>query len=882
MTLSQNINELQELLGEIRRKNFIKLISYPLILVYVGIPILKWINKKIEECNNRKKQIDINLNSLVKKVENEVESEIRIVREEDTYLIYHKLHNILTTLENFNSSLLFLQNNNTLFDNQFNERVSQIINTTQDSAIFIESFNENFVKRRKESYRNLWKKSSFTLDDEQLTAVIKDDKYNLIVAGAGSGKTEVLITRIAYLIKRSPDTIKPNKILALAFQRKAAEEIRERLKQRFSVDVNVKTFHAFGKEILETFSQQTGKKISKLKFSGGNSEKEFNAFVKNLFNITTEVAEFQNDIINYMKLYADDQIIKEETDFTIKEDYYKYIRELRYTALDGTKVKSKAEREILNFFITHTLNGDKVKILYECPAEWMQYETEKGERVPSPDFFFPDFNMYLEHWALNKDGKVPEWFTGFNSTKDYQKSMKLKKQKFSANRKYKLIETYSWEYNDINFLILLEKRFTKKFKEQYPDIEVKLEKIGYKELVNQVWEECKESTKTLPKNVSKFIAIAKTYSLTPEIIAKRLKEEQWTPKQLAFAKIALRIYQLYEQELRKENVIDFADMINLAVKELRENDELYKNEYEHILIDEYQDISTQRYELIKALMDKCADCKLFCVGDDWQSIMSFAGANSDFFVHFDKYFDHPARTDLSINYRSIKSIVDTGALVIKYNGDAQLQKKTIASNPNIKKVKVYTLLHQSEYRKNYFKQMANHCVQQVGKYLKNGYKPEDLMILARIVNNPTIRDPLFEFAKQYKIPIAGEGNKKNTVPFMSVHRSKGLQAKVVFILNVDKDIYGFPCELENPDIFDTAIMGKRQDKEAEERRLFYVALTRAKEEVYIYNQKCTESIFLKEIKNMVEKEEIQYFEKGAGQKSVMSPERGRSLPFWFK
>ena len=108
------------------------------------------------------------------------------------------------------------------------------------------------------------------------------------------------------------------------------------------------------------------------------------------------------------------------------------------------------------------------------------------------------------------------------------------------------------------------------------------------------------------------------------------------------------------------NCIDFSDMINLAVKELNIQENLYKNMFNHILIDEYQDISTQRYNLIKVLMAKNEDCKLFCVGDDWQSIMGFTGSNLDFFVNFEKYFDHPARTDFTINYRSCKSIVDLG------------------------------------------------------------------------------------------------------------------------------------------------------------------------------------------------------------------------------
>ena len=110
------------------------------------------------------------------------------------------------------------------------------------------------------------------------------------------------------------------------------------------------------------------------------------------------------------------------------------------------------------------------------------------------------------------------------------------------------------------------------------------------------------------------------------------------------------------------------------------------------------------------------------------------------------------------------------------------------------------------------------------------------------------------------MPIITESHieKQGCVRFMSVHKSKGLQAKVVFILNLDKGLYGFPCELENPDIFETAIINLNGLRKEEERRLFYVALTRAKEEVIMYTQKCSESDFITEIKEFTKREELGY------------------------
>jgi DNA helicase-4 len=292
-------------------------------------------------------------------------------------------------------------------------------------------------------------------------------------------------------------------------------------------------------------------------------------------------------------------------------------------------------------------------------------------------------------------------------------------------------------------------------------------------------------------------------------------------------------------------------MINLAVKNLKQNEGLYKNCFDHILVDEYQDISQQRYELIKSLMDKNDGCKLFCVGDDWQSIMAFSGSNLDFFVHFEKSFDHPSVTYLTVNYRSFKSIVDTGAEIIKHNGDSQLKKDAFAQNNATAPIKVYISVHNSKSVNDYYTQVAQHCVSIIGGYLQKGYDPQEIIILSRIANSPIMKKKLQEYSAICDVPISFEAKSRNKIRFMSVHTSKGLQARVVFLLNVVEGLYGFPCKKENPDIFEPAIKGRKKDKEEEERRLFYVAVTRAKEDLIIYSQIGSESKFLEEIKNHV-------------------------------
>jgi DNA helicase-4 len=392
--------------------------------------------------------------------------------------------------------------------------------------------------------------------------------------------------------------------------------------------------------------------------------------------------------------------------------------------------------------------------------------------------------------------------------------------------------------------------------DKYPNKEITIEELSYEEIVKKVWRDCKESIDDLSKNVANFILIAKTYHLMPADITARLSNEPWTRRQQAFAGVAIKMYERYENELRLKNCIDFSDMINLATHELTTKSDLYRNVFDHILIDEYQDISTQRYDLIKALMAKNEGCKLFCVGDDWQSIMGFSGSNLDLFVNFPVYFDHPARTDLTVNYRSCKSIVDLGASIIRRNGDAQIRKETIAHDPSERQIKVYSSTLDPRDYLEYYQQFMGHCVEMIERYLSQGYRPEDILILSRILKPKLIKGNLLGYAKIRNVPISTEVNNPNKIHLISIHKSKGLQARVVFIFDVVKGLYGLPCELENPDIYEPAIKGPKRRREEEERRIFYVAATRAKEDLIMYTQKYAMSDFLGEIKEHVVVEEL--------------------------
>ncbi|MCG7848820.1 MAG: UvrD-helicase domain-containing protein [ANME-2 cluster archaeon] len=839
------IRDLERNLSEIEKQKSFRFLGYILIPFIIGFFIITKANRNILKYT---KKINKNIYIIINELKNSnetIKNELSKIIIADKYLTYsvkttlsEKLNNQLIILHKIQKKIIILKNS------ELNNCLDLSIKKVTNSINTVENYNQEFILRKKTEYEFLFKKSTVKLNDEQKTAIITDDKHNLVVAGAGSGKTEVLIIRIAYLILRKQNKISPNRILVLAFQNKAAKEIQERLNKRFGIEVKIKTFHSLGNEILRESALNP-----KMKFNGDNFDFEYRNFIKNLFKNGEKDPQFQKRLIDYMKYFGDDKYTKKESDFKTKERWYNYMRDLDYITLNGTRVKSEGEREIMNFFLSHKINGKKIKVQYEQPAEWMEYSNEKGEiKKTYPDFFLPDYNIYIEHWGINENGKVPQWFE--KDTITYKKGMNLKIEKFKQQTKYSLIETTYGEFKQKMFFDNLEKKIVEEIESKNAESKVVLSPLDYSELVQIVWKDCKESLRGIHSDIATFIVKAKTNGFQPNDIQERLEKEGWSKKQIAFSNIALIIYNEYENELRNKNEIDFSDMINLALIELKKNEQLFENIYDHILIDEYQDISKQRYLLIKALMNKNKNCKLFCVGDDWQSIMGFTGSNLDMFLNFEKYFDHPARTDLSMNYRSIKSIVDAGADLIKFNGNAQLKKKTMANNNEEKKIMVYSYSHEDKWM--YQKQTAIHCVDMIKEYLSNGYRPQDIMILCRIVNNPRLINPLKEHAKNSNILIGINSRNPNAIPLMSVHKSKGLQAKVLFLLCVDEGLYGFPCRLEDSLIFEPAMDTKYNNKEEEERRLFYVAITRSKEDVLIYTQKSAKSLFLNEIEKHID------------------------------
>ena len=622
--------------------------------------------------------------------------------------------------------------------------------TCGETTSKIENYTYNFISQEITNYPELWKEKNFELDYNQKCAIIKDDETNLVIAGAGAGKTEVLTKRIVYLATRKEDQINPDKILALAFQRKAATEIENRLSKKYGIErVDVRTFHSLGYKILRT----NGEQISLLNNSDVEDDSGYTKLIKEIVNNFLKDNSFSEEALFFISNIKDDIDANSNNRSPNEESYY---------TLDGEKLRSLAEKHLYNFFLSHKLNGKKIKIEYESEAKWMNYTSKNGYK-PKPDFYFPEFKIYLEHWAIDEDGNVPDWFS--KSSEEYKYEMNKKKSEFSKNKEFNLIETTNGDFKKGELLQKAEKDFLRVLSDKYPGRQFKFEKMTFEEL-NHIFDiENQNTAKNLDLLIANFIKNAKVRGRTPEIILKEMKKTELMPSQKAFTAIAVKVYREYNEKLKAMGKIDFEDMINNATVALQNNNALFQNKFEHILVDEYQDMNQERYKLLRALLDKNPGCKLFCVGDDWQSIMGFTGSHPKYFVKFSNYFKSPEVTTLDINYRSVKTIVDAGNELISFNKDPQINKEVIAANPDNENSGIEII------KSSQFTNQIDQLVQEIISLNKNGIKANEMTILFRIKNPRDIKEIIHKM-KQNKIIL----NKEQSGPgvlLTSVHRVKG-------------------------------------------------------------------------------------------------------------
>lgn len=685
----------------------------------------------------------------------------------------------------------------------------------QDFDRYIIKYNTNYVQTQKEKLRDYFDDvEGKKLDDQQRTAILTDEYSNLIIAGAGSGKTLTILGKVKYLLEQKK--VPPENILLLSFTKKTVEELNERL-QKIGLATRATTFHKLGYDIIKRF-QSTVPAVT----NENTLSKIIKLFLKEeLFDNPDALQAFVEYVACFMNIPED-------------IDSYESLGEKLDTekGIDFQTLKSKCEPEPLNKVAKaslDTIQGERVKSIEELTIanflflNGIAYEYEKaypfGDVVYRPDFYLKDYDIYLEHFGVDENNRA-NWLTPFYEQK-YVAEMAIKREAHKTHHT-KLLETYSYYNRD---KVLLEK-----LKELLENEKVVFKPVDVKSIFTKVTEKDKNFGKEITKLIETFINLSKSRQLDYESITKLFldKNKAANPfmlqRQKLFLQFALPILQKYDQALKEANEIDFNDMINLATNLIQQNQPT--KTYQYIIIDEYQDISYSRFQLIKTIRELCG-ARLICVGDDWQSIYRFAGSDISLFSQFEKYVGKHEKLFIEQTYRNAQSLIDITSKYIQKNS------KQIAKNPKSTKELLENPIKFVYYRPDNADDVFIAEIQALVD--KMGNKP--ILILGRhsfdinefIKLTPNSRIKYYE--RNDKIEI--KGLEDIAIKYITVHKSKGLEADNVIVLNLKNHLLGFPNKMTDDPMLSLLLSDDEEYRFAEERRLFYVALTRTKNEVVL-------------------------------------------------
>lgn len=711
----------------------------------------------------------------------------------------------------------------------------------------IDRKNQDYLKKHmileKEYFDNLFLDidPNIMLDEEQRKAILIDEDYSLIIAGAGSGKTTTVAAKVKYLIEKK--NVEPNSIILLSFTNKASEELDAIVNGKFHLNVEVLTFHKLGMKFIRNIVNKP------IEISG---DAGMNAILSEYF---TEVIFKNKELLKqYLESFSDilriDPICLKFKDY---DEFYSYYVNQKYEeckndlkseikkrinsrkkylkTINGEYVKSEGELNIANYLYRHGI---------EYKYEELYPYTVGGYRSYKPDFtiFNYDLPIYVEYfgYAIQKeDGEY------YSEDEKYHKEIGLKKQEHKK-RGTDLIELYGKYENGEFYLQRLSYELAKRNIQKQDRTE--------KEIFYQLMETSKSGIYLNLLHLMKiFINVFKEKykSEDIEILEKNCADIK-IKEQLKLLKWA---YIYYQRRLHEQYKIDFQDMIHYAFDKmnvLKEKKQYLK--YNYVIVDEYQDISYQRYCFIKKLSD-LFQAKIIAVGDDWQSIYSFSGSDMDLFTNFCSLMGYGEEIKIVKTYRNSQELIDIAGDFVLRN-EEQIKKNLISCKHLEKPVKLV--------KYNYDETIDNmpQVLDELIQKIYSEHPQESILLLSRFNSelDNLLDSKLFIRSHGKKEKIICKSTPKMNIEFMTVHKSKGLGYDKVILLNGINGILGFPSHIKDMPII-KYLKGENERIDdinemiefPEERRLFYVAMTRTKNEIYIMTPEMMQyrSDFIKEI-----------------------------------
>lgn len=698
------------------------------------------------------------------------------------------------------------------------------VNATDEIVSLItsyESFN-SIVERHNRDVENetLAKNKTFfdtclkyPLDQQQRRAIVADEDNVLVVSSAGSGKTSSIVGKVKYLTEVKH--VDPEKILLISYTHKAAAELTERAGAK---GLRGYTFH---KLALDLIGKATGEKPSIC----DNTDV---LFVKIYHQLLSE-RKFRESVLDYFVDYDQDmeewEKRKRQRQQNLANVKAKTIKAI-FPDMDGNTFNVRSEQEKKICFALTALG---VQYRYEEPYEHQVADETHSQYCPDYSIHYEKdgkpCRVYFEHFGVDEHHLVPAWFAKDKGI-SYEEANKLYNDgitwKKAVHEKYgtKLIYTSSADFH--------VKDIKEKLKTLLKGAGVPLHDKTDEELYDLVLPKGSNQEKAFIRLTVTFITLLKSRCENMENALNDAKDAHDERSIFVIKNIFMPVYKEYVRELRERKQIDFTDAILMATKLCRES---HPVSYDYIIVDEFQDISIDRYKFLQALREGSKPAKLFCVGDDWQSIYRFSGSDMTLFSKFPDFFGATDIRKIETTYRFGEPLVSLSSTFIQKNS-AQLRKDIHPFNTSTKTELLFQEYDRSQY------------VDTLERVISSIPKDKSIFLLGRYSFDDYYLSFRYKCIKENGNFYYEIGGRK--MEFLTAHKSKGLEADYVILLQCNKGTFGFPSQISDDPVLQIVLSGGDKYPYGEERRLFYVAITRAKEKTIVMYDKRYPSVFVDE------------------------------------
>ena len=698
-------------------------------------------------------------------------------------------------------------------------------------------YNDAFLAAELSRYRSFFDDlDGRSLSHQQREACIRLDDYNLLVASAGSGKSATMVGKVAYILDKQ--LCRPQEILVLAFNKSAAVELKQRIARQLGVDeaelsCRVTTFHALGRAIIEEVEGCPPQLANWVEHPAGEA-RVIEALIEELVRTDQEFARLWiNLLVLHPTAATTDEVFDNQKD---QQRYLSARRQNQSTTigtLQGIYVKSLQEQIIANWLWLHS-----VDFQYE---RQIPVQDEDGSiRHVRPDFYYSATDTIHEHLAINADGTSP--------FPDYVMHSRAKMAAYQQAG-IDVFFTTSAQASDDTLISKLEAQLTQRG--------ILLERRSYESIVQSL-------EPVVIKHYHKLIAVCikhiRANHANLDMLLGRAAALKSPVRAKLFAQAIWKITESYSRLLSETNRIDFDSMLANATSHVMAGG--YRSPYAFIMVDEFQDISEPRAKLIKALKNQKAFSRIFAVGDDWQSIYRFAGSDISLFTQFEEHFGQGWQGRLEQTYRCNQLIADTSAAFVQRN-PAQLRKSVHSTRPSIARSIRVIPIDGTRGRPD-FSTACRRLLMRLDAFLGSiagqWRNDERLKLKVMVLWRYNQLDPFGGARPQFDhIEVVG----------LSFHRSKGLEADYTILLDISEGDYGVPSRIEDDELLHLVIPQHEIYEYAEERRLFYVALTRASRGVFLLTNSRAPSRYIRELSEIAG--EDLHFETIEGEALVQCP-----------